>query len=168
MNIEIIAVDVEDKGKYKVADVSYKADGKTTGKKVMSFGNSAQAFKILANAKQGETFSVKSVKNDKNFWDWVSVEKSEVAATVAASKPNTSPRSTYETPEERALRQKLIIRQSSISSAIEYYKLVPKKTPDVTELLELASTFERHVWGTKEEESIKQDPFQGMVDDIPF
>ncbi len=168
MNIEIIAVAVEDKGKYKVADVSYKADGKTTGKKVMSFGNSAEAFKTLVNAKPGETYSIKSVKNDKNFWDWVSVERGEVAAAVAANKPNATPRSTYETPEERALRQKLIIRQSSISSAIEYYKLVPKKTPDVAELLELASAFERHVWGTKEEESIKDNPFQGMADDIPF
>lgn len=170
MDIEIIAVNVENKGNYRVADVSYKANGKTNGKKVMSFGNSEEAFKVISTARQGEAFKIDSVKNEKGFFDWVSAKRIEELPTQQIVKSSPTPRNTYETPEERALRQKLIVRQSSISNAIEYFKLVPKKTPDIQEILDVASQFERHVFGSKQEGLLATDDssFIEMKSDISF
>ena len=49
INIEVVDITVVNKGKYKVAEVTSKQDGKTQTKKVMSFGAQAKAFNILAD-----------------------------------------------------------------------------------------------------------------------
>ncbi len=128
MNIQIqfISVDVEDKGKYKQAEVTYKdlVKGQTTSKKLMSFSNPV-VYKTLVDAKKGEIYDVELSKNDKGYWDWINVKTTTSVNTKESSpdssvRSNPSPKSTYETPEERAKRQVLIVRQSSLSSALEY------------------------------------------------
>lgn len=150
MQIEVLSVSVEDKGKYKMMEVAYKSDGKVTSKKVMSFGNAADVFKRLVTAKPGDAFDIKSEKNDKGYWDWVGI--SDGTGAVAAAKPagNATPKSTYETAEERANRQVLIVRQSSLSNAVSYMALNNKKVPSVQEVVEVAKFFESYVFGKQD------------------
>ena len=150
MQIEIINVSVENKGKYRVASVSYKDNnGRVDGKKnIMSFG-SKDVFKTISEAQIGDKFDVKSEKNDKGYWEWIEV--------VAAGK-NTSPSSTgavesvrksggWETSEERAKRQVYIVRQSSISSAIALAELNKMKLVGEEDIIKSAKVFEEYVFG---------------------
>ena len=184
MQIEVLSTSVEDKGKYKQLEVAYKGgDGKVSSKKIMSFA-APDVFKVLANSKQGDIFDVTTVKNDKGYWDWIlvlngsangsasgsasdSANGSASGSVKAATTSSPTPRSTYETPEERANRQVLIVRQSSVSNAIEFYKLNAKKQPSTQEIIEVAQFFENYVFGKN-----TSPKFDGglaeMNDDIPL
>ena len=166
MMIEVIANPINTvptaKGSYQVIELAYKNKSfqdKLEGKKVMSFTNK-DVFKVLAEAKFGDVFNVSRVKNEKGFWDWVAVGSNgapaakdpNVGGVVASGSyaapvktGNVTPKSNYETPEERAARQVLIVRQSSISSAVEF--AVANKVKDEKEVLRLAGIFEAHVFG---------------------
>lgn len=145
---------------YTALEVAYKNltfQGKVEGKNIMSFGVTEDTFKELSNASTGDVYDVEVVKNSGGFLDWVSVKKGSAAAPAAsasASRPpsgNTSSptqvRSTYETPEERAKKQIFIVRQSSISSAIDLLSIGAKSAPTVDAILETASKFEQFVFG---------------------
>lgn len=163
MNVEVLSVSVEDKGKYKMAEVAYKgSDGKVTSKKLMSF-NYPDVFKAFIDAKQGNTFSVEMQKNEKGYWDWVSASAGAATSKSAPSvSGNPSPKSTYETAEERANRQVLIVRQSSLSNAIEFLGLNTKKVPAVQEVVEVAKFFEDYVFG----KTSSPDPMEDLESDI--
>lgn len=160
MNIQIqfIDVSVEDKGKYKMAEVTFKdlAKGQTSSKKLMSFSNPV-VYKTLVDAKKGEVYTIEMQKNDKGFWDWVaaSIANSVNAGSTGSPEPITkasgsasftSPKSTYETPEERAQKQVYIVRQSSISAAIDTLK-TDKKNPTKEEVVATAQFYESFVFG---------------------
>lgn len=154
IQIQVLSVNVEDKGKYKMAEIAYKnlSDGKTTAKKLMSFNN-PNVYSTITSAKSGEIFTVEMSKNEKGYWDWIAATSGSNTAgadtqTTTTSKTGAtpSPKSTYETPEERAKKQVYIVRQSSISAAIETIK-TDKKTPTVTEVLEVAKQYEAFVLG---------------------
>jgi hypothetical protein len=169
MQIEVLSTSVEDKGKYKQLEVAYKGgDGKVSSKKIMSFA-APDVFKILSSSKQGDAFDVTTVKNDKGYWDWTTVSQGSVGAASGSVKAagSPAPRSTYETPEERANRQVLIVRQSSVSSAIEFYKLNAKKQPSVGDVVEVAKFFENYVFGKSTTPS-SADSIAEMDDDIPL
>ncbi len=127
MQIKIINVAVETvpsgKGRsYEKAAVSYESNGREQTFTLMSFTNPA-VFKTIKDAQQGQEFEVTVGKNDKGYNSWVAV----APATGGSSQPGktsstTVAKSTYETPEERKLKQLYIIKQSSISNAIAYYK----------------------------------------------
>jgi hypothetical protein len=57
-----------------------------------------------------------------------------------------SPKSTYETPEERAKKQIYIVRQSSIGSAIDMLSVGSKSPPKVDEVIAVAKQFEEYVF----------------------
>jgi len=130
----------------------------------MSFGNAAGVFARLTSAKPGDAFEIKSEKNDKGYWDWIGIDNAG-ATSVTAAKPagNATPKSTYETAEERANRQVLIVRQSSLSNAIEYYKLNSKIFPTIEQVTELASYFEDFVFGKKD---TPVDPIDSLESDV--
>ena len=161
MNITILSVDIKTvpttKGSYQSADVAYKNNsfqGKVEGKKVMSFGATKDSFSTLALAQPGESYEVTIVKNDKGYNDWVSMAKAEagasspaVSAPAGGKAPAATPRSTYETPEERAQRQVLIVRQSSLSAAVNLLLAGAKTPPPVENVLAVAKQFEDYVFG---------------------
>ena len=161
MNITILSVDIKTvptaKGSYQTADVAYKNNsfqGKVEGKKVMSFGATKDSFSTLALAQPGESYEVTIVKNDKGYNDWVSMAKAEagasspaVSAPAGGKAPAATPRSTYETPEERAQRQVLIVRQSSLSAAVNLLLAGAKTPPSVENVLAVAKQFEDYVFG---------------------
>jgi hypothetical protein len=128
----------------------------------MSFGNTAAAFKELATANSGDVYDIDVVKNDKGYNDWVSAKKSVGGASPTAQSASvgsakgaaSSPKSTYETPEERAKRQVLIVRQSSLSSAIELLGVGAKSPAKVDDVIAVAKQFEGYVFG---DENVKVD-----------
>jgi hypothetical protein len=163
MNITILSVDIKTKpnsrgGTYQDAEVAYKNNtyqGKVEGKSVRSFGAQEAAFKVLATAQPGETYDVTVVKNEKGFNDWTAMQKAgivqgNVAAPAGATKvtgATAAPKSTYETPEERAKKQVYIVRQSSVSSAIAIHS-VGAKTLGLDPVLDTARRIEAYVLGT--------------------
>ena len=116
MNLEIRIKSIEDdsKGKYNQLTIEYVdvGSGKEHSYKLMSFVNK-DAYLLLKSAKSGDVFYVVCNKNDKGYWQW-----DQVSREAMQPKANPSPRSTYETPEERAQKQIYIVRQSSLTNAI--------------------------------------------------
>lgn len=166
MNITLLSVDIKTNptknGKsYQSADVAYKNNsfqGKIEGKKIMSFGATKPAFDVVATASPGQTFEVEIIKNAAGYNDWVSMTPATAGAAspvatpqagVVGKAPATSPRSTYETPEERAQRQVLIVRQSSLSSAATVLTAGAKTPPSAQAVVDLAKVFEAYVFGTE-------------------
>lgn len=153
MKITIVAQEVENHSKYNMLKLTFRdEDGKIAERKVASFGDSAKSFATLSESKAGEVYEITMVKGEK-FWQWTNAVKQE--GLSANTKANTSPKSTYETPEERAKKQVYIVRQSSIASAVAL-----KKDASPEEIIAVAKQFEQYVFDT--------DPFEGMEDDHPF
>lgn len=133
MKIKVIKTSVEwqEKGKAKWQKLNVvfhnDATGKVDGRNILSFTNK-DVFGALANAQKDDVFDITEVQNAKGYPEVVKVEKLDsgsfgpVAVPAStpemASRASPAPRSNFETPEERAARQVLIVRQSSLSSAI--------------------------------------------------
>ena len=158
---------------YQQLEVAYKNltfSGKIESKKLMPFGAQKAAFDALANAPTGAVFEVTVVKNDAGYNDWTAIVQAPPGA--AAASPQAAPgsinkgntvqvKSTYETPEERAKKQIYIIRQSSISSAVDTLTAGAKSPPTSEAILALAQTYYDWVMQSPEA-AVKQDMF-----DIP-
>lgn len=147
MQIKIISVTVETvpsgKGRsYEKAAVSYESNGREQTFTLMSFTNPA-VFKTIKDAQQGQEFEVTVGKNDKGYNSWVAVAPTTGGSTQPGKTSSTTvAKSTYETPEERKLKQLYIIKQSSISNAIEYIKELNNEEPASVEyVLDVAQKF---------------------------
>ncbi len=183
MRIEIINVQAATKptktGKtYVQLDVAYKnltREGKIEGKKIMPFQN-PDVHANLQKATMGQVFEVTTVKEGE-YWQWSNVQEvakggnmepqTSTASSGYASKGTPSPKSTYETPEERAARQRLIVRQSCLSNAVETLK-VDKKGVDPTEALKLAERYVGWVFGEEAKVDVPDVGFDYMEDDVPL
>ena len=158
-------------GSYVQLDVAYRRldTGKVEGKKIMSFTNK-DVFDALNGLPGGTQVTVTSEKNEKSgYWDWTAVTVGGVAqdkpATPKTSGGNPTPKSTYETAEERAARQVLIVRQSSLSAAIASLKL--EKAPlDPNEVMKVADVYSD--WVFQKDSKNPVDVFEDMEDDIPM
>lgn len=144
--ITVLKVDQEKAPKgYVVTSVSYKTpDGKVKGMKVYPFGEQAEVAKAFADAKPGDVYDVQLQKNAKDYWEFkpspTKTGATEKVATPAAKSGN------WETTEERAQRQLMIVRQSSISNAIAYMEAMKAKF-SLGELKAVAKDFEDFVYG---------------------
>lgn len=200
MQIEVVNVNVSTqptaKGSYQIADVAYKNKSfqdKLEGKKIMSFAQK-DVFEILTKAQFGEVYTITRVKNDKGFWDWTAASNDAnggaAAPAMAAPAANNAiaprtaatpaPKSNYETPEERAARQVMIVRQSSLSNAIAMFQHDKFKKYDLTanDVIGIAKDFEAFVLGLninveKDEpgQDVAEPPkgfFSDLEDDIPY
>ena len=144
---------------YTQLEVAYKNltfQGKVEGKNIMSFGTTKDAFDTLALASSGEVYDIEVVKNAAGYNDWVSAKKSVAgvptstasgAGTRSSGTVTTSPKSTYETPEERAKKQIYIVRQSSLSAAASILSVGAKFPPKVADVIDVAKQFENFVFG---------------------
>lgn len=153
------------KGSYQALEVTYKEvqGGKTGTRKIMSFvKESKSAFDNLVDAKYGDVFDVKMVKDAQDkYWVWTDAKKGNANAQGSAAvvdngtkAPTTVAKGNWETPEERAKKQVYIIRQSSLSTAVAALAANSKTTPKEEDILALAKKFEDYVFeGLKEEKS---------------
>lgn len=153
MFIKIKNVDVETvsggKNSYEVAEVFYDTDKyKNQAFKVMSFVNPS-VFATIKKAQKGDTFNVEVTKNAKGYNQWNSITPADGPSDDAGSgtlpsRPaaQSTVNRSFETAEERADRQRLIVRQSSLAQAIQFTMSGHKKD-DVNEdeVLALAERF---------------------------
>ncbi len=126
MNITIIAVD-EEKGipgkkpgtSYDKLTVTYKdQDNKVASKQLFSF-TAKDVYQTLLKAEKGDTFSI-DMEKENGYWTWKAVHRQD--GTVKSETTVNTYKPSYETAEDRAKKQIYIIRQSSISSAVELLK----------------------------------------------
>lgn len=177
-NIEVIDCSKETrptangKGSYDILTVTFKniGTGKIEAKKLVSFGSGVAAFNALEDAKKGATYEIESVKGEK-YWEWTNAAKTvlteadKAEAPKAASGGATAYKSNYETPEERAARQVMIVRQSSLANAVAL--LGPAHTP--AEVLEVTQIFVDYCLnGQVKIKPAITDNFADMEDDIPL
>lgn len=132
---------------------------KTVAKPVQGLKFNKSLANQLAALQSGDEFTLLQEKKGQ-FWEVQSVEKGfkEVQDEVAA-KPdgNRAPvregkvtGSNYETPEERAKKQVVIVRQGVLNAAIEFLKLrIVNETsviPSSDEVIKQAKEFEKYVY----------------------
>jgi hypothetical protein len=174
-DIKIFEVKDESRGKYNMLTVDFKnlKFDKNESKKIVSFTNK-DVYNTLKAASAGDEFTVTAVKGEQ-YWEWQNVSpRGEAPAEVSTggnvsnSKPAAqSPKSTYETPEERAKKQLYIVRQSSIGSAIDLLK-TEKVIPSVADVLATAKQFEAYVFGVEPVAETAKLPDLPDDDDIPY
>ena len=186
MKIQILTTSVSTQiaksGKpYQQLEVNFKnlTFNKVESKKIMPFGVHESCFKVLSNAQQGDVFEVTVVKNAAGYNDWptvVAVAPGAVVHDIQAqgSINNTAGnniagksvqvKSTYETPEERAIKQRYIIKQSSLSGAINLLTVGAKSPPATEAVLALADALVAYVMETPEQ-AVKGDVFD-MPNDV--
>lgn len=141
-------------GKFFYIPLEYKDKGKDFTKKIMDFAN-RDVYNLLKNAKVGEEYDVAVEKDNNGYWQWKTVTKAAAAgASSGGTVASSTVRSTYETPEERAKRQMMIVRQSSLAQAVTYFNKLESAVP-VSDVIELAEQFENWVMReTNTEENI--------------
>lgn len=182
MQIQILTVDkvsaTTAKGdSYIKLEVNYKDldnGGKVAKKLVMPFGTTKNAHQRLAEAKTNEVFEITQVKNDKGYWDWTGAKQAAPgsAAPAAQATPASAPAArsggSWETPEERAAKQVLIVKQSSLSAAVAMLTTGAKSPPDVAKVKELAQELTDFVFGKEEKKNLFDMPSDNIDDDIPM
>ena len=156
---------------YNTIEIVYKNQGKIEGKKLVSFSNPS-VFNTAKELSTGDMVTVGLEKNEGGYWQWTSITKggstTETIHVAPAQEGGTSVTQTksvsnYETREERQERQQFIIRQSSLSSAIEFLK--GQKGATLNDVLETATVLVEFVNGHSKRST---EPFADMESDIPF
>ena len=158
--IQEVIINTVNTGKkpYSQAVVTYTTErGENKEKKIMSFSNPA----VFAAVSKIKNPTVVEVENDgAPYYNWtqLSLVAEEAAPKGANASGATSVKvatSTYETAEERKIKQLYIIRQSSISSALEYWKNIGYDNVRVPEVLAIAQEFVDFVYGNKFETQVE-------------
>lgn len=134
---------------YTLVELAYKTDdGKTKGMKIFGFGDQEAVASAFKDAAAGDVFDVEFEQNNKGYWQFRSAKNTGVKAVESAKgeKPATTVKGNWETTEERAARQVLIVRQSSLSSAVEFLVNAGGKAPTKETVVEVAKYFESYVF----------------------
>ena len=149
-----VAVAKNGGGSYQGARFSYRDEAGALKEKGMHnnvFKFNSVLKTQLANLVPGQGF-VMEMEKENDFWNIKSVASeapptsSQPVATGAKPTPYTAPKSTYETPEERAKKQIYIVRQSTIGHAIEFLNH-NNKNYTLGDILKTAKEFEASVFG---------------------
>ena len=138
---------------YSVAEIAYKTDdGKTKGMKVLDFVQK-DVFAVVKDLKPGDVCDADFEKNQKGFWQFASISKtgdrSDVTSTTANSPAPSVNKGNWETSSERAARQVMIVRQSSLAQAVNYSELIKNTKADLEDIVAIAKVFEAYVLGTE-------------------
>ena len=159
MRIKIVEVVTESitKGKnsYQMATVAYRVAGNSDlrNQKLISFAN-PDSFAAMQKANPGDEYDVEVTKNAAGYNQWASVK---AASAGDAPQPETKastykPSSNYETKEERTQRQLHIVRQSSLSNAVNTLSVGAKVAPDPEAVIALAQRYVEFVYSDDAEE----------------
>lgn len=136
---------------YQSMEVTYKDEqGKVNNKKLMSFSNPG-VFKHISGLAKGDSVNVNTEKDQNGYWQWTSINEGgapQVAQQPNSASPNTRVTgSNYETKEERAARQVLIVKQSSLSTAVTALAVGAKSAPSASDVIAYAKQLEQYVMG---------------------
>lgn len=183
MQVQILSVQVlpatTKTGKpYEVLDIAFKNltfQGKVEGKKLMPFGPNAGSFNVLKTATSGQVYEVTVEKNSQGYNDWTNAAVSDgtqaPAQQAATGRPAQAPATNargFATPEERAATQVYIVRQSSLTAAVNTLGIGAKSALDPVKVIETAKVYEAFVFGTNVEAAPPADGFSDMMDDVPL
>jgi hypothetical protein len=149
---------------YQSIEVTYKDEqGQVKNKKIMSFSNPS-VFNHIKGLAKGDQINLQTEKDANGYWQWTGIGGDATAS--AQAKPATGggrvTGSNYETKEERAARQVYIIRQSSLSTAVDLLGTGAK----VADVISTAKEFEAYVFA-KDANPTKEVNFDDLEDDIP-
>jgi hypothetical protein len=147
---------------YQSIEVIYKNDAdQINNKKLMSFANPA-VFKLAQEWKKGDVIHVSTEQDTSGYWQWTAVGSAD---SVIDKMPDNAPAtqgtaakgatrvsgSNYETKDERAARQVMIVRQSSLSNAVATLALRDPMTQgnpaSANDVINLAKLYEGFVLG---------------------
>jgi hypothetical protein len=160
LSIEIgVAVNKRDGGTYQGWRLVYRnSEGKTEeiAKPMAGLKYQPALGEALKKLAAGDEFTAEMEKNASNYWEVISVRKgsempSEAAGTTvqpAAKKEYKTDKSgNWETTEERAARQVMIVRQSSLGHSVALFTGCHKEGDRITskDVLKMAETFEAWV-----------------------
>ena len=160
---------------YQSVEVMYKNDqGQAQNKKLMSFANPS-VFKAAQAWNKGDVVHVSTEKDTNGYWQWTAVgnadsvsdkRSDDAPATQGnAAKPATRVSgSNYETSDERAARQVMIVRQSSLSNAVATLGIEGSKAT-ANDVITLAKLYEQFVLAG---EALETPDFTDEPSDIPF
>jgi hypothetical protein len=130
---------VTKEGKYFWYQIKYEDNGKEFTKKVMSFDE--VPYKAFKGANPGDQFDVKIEKDANGYW-----KMKEVNVATGAAPVNNSVNGNARTYLPDDVRQKFIIRQSSLGHAVEFINSsVDAKDVTVSQVLDVAGDFEAWV-----------------------
>lgn len=159
---------------YQSVEITYKGDnGQTASKKLMSFSN-PEVYKQAATWVKGDAVNINTQKDDAGYWQWIGIlspgESAPVATQTNVATPSTGGGATrvtgsnYPTSDERTQTQGYIIKQSSLSNAVNTLSS-GGRTANANEVIALAKVYEGYVLG--KEVSVPTS-FDDMDDDIPL
>ena len=156
---------------YQELEIIYKDDsGKANTKKLMSF-NQPEVYKAFVKASAGSVLTVESQKQGE-YWVWVEiVQAGSVSPSVGAVATTVTPvkaTSNYESQEERAVKQRYIVRQSSLSNAIAALSVGSKTPHSSEEIIDLAKEFEAYVFSVESPKLLDVRDLSDMDSDIPY
>lgn len=140
MNISIQIIKVgkpQSKGTYNAIEVTYKnlsQGGKVEGKNVVDFGDYAHVFEAAKGWQEDQIVNIqnekiKNAKSGKEFWTWVDVQEAGEDQPQPLQEKAAVPKDVKEaqaTPAGKqqwvpdADKQRLIVRQNSITNAVAY------------------------------------------------
>lgn len=161
---------------YKAMEVTFKNEqGQVSSKKIMEFDKVLS--KIFPTFVKGDVVDVLSVKEG-DYWQWKGATlagqggagTSGPASNTAAPSNSVAAKSSsnYETSEERAKKQVYIVRQSSISAAINLLGTGAKAPANLTLVLDTAKGFEDYVFGLGDVHKPAMEFKDDFPDDIPY
>jgi hypothetical protein len=126
--IEIIDVAIETKGTYEKMSVTHKSTDyqgkpKVDAKAIFSFSTPKDVWDTLKFAHKGQVFSIGRKKDEKEgkYWNWVEIHRQD-GEVVSSTEAKAVPAKAATFADNDAKRQRLIVRQSSLSSAVALHK----------------------------------------------
>lgn len=141
--IQITKMDpVVREAKYSFIPLTYTDKGKTFTRKIVSF---SPVYEAISAAVAGDTFEVDVKKNANGIYEWMSAVKVDASAALPSA-GTTGKSGNWETTEERARRQVLIVRQSCLAQAVALANT--RFGTDMLDVLQTAAQFE--AWVTRE------------------
>ena len=133
-------------------EISYESGGVSGKQRIVPFANPS-VFKTLDGSAVGDSFDVALTTNAKGYdvWSAIGAVGTIKASPAAATKVIGS---NYETADERALKQRYIVRQSSIANAVAFLRTSSAfdtmQADTVEEVLVVAKQFEEYVFSPLE------------------
>lgn len=181
LNIQVLSIElnqsISKNGKpYEQLVVAYKDlsnGGKVASKTIMPFGFQKDSFTTLKAAKPVDVYEVEVQKNEAGYNDWIRAKKGSAqtvpetksVSTVASNGSSNAKSTSWETSEERAKKQIYIVRQSSISAAVNALSVGVKTPPKPEDVIEYAKQLESFVFSTGSAETVvRQDV--GTIEDL--
>lgn len=156
---------------FQEMEITYKDEsGKIGSKTLRSFSNPG-VFNTAKSWQKGDQINVISQKDEKGYWQWTGIslgnEGAQQVKPQASAQPTRVAGSNYETKEERAARQVMIVRQSSLSNAVAALAVGGKASLDAQAVIDYAKKLEAYVLNQGFDKPVDPLDFDSIEDDIP-